>query len=210
MRIGSSAVGRSHASCSPSPRSQGRNPARDVESGHVVHDLVHLGLPWWDKAIRTLVVYFAVVGLLRVAGKRTLAQLNSFDLVVLLLLSNVVQNAIIGNETSLPGGLLGAVILITANYVVVRLTFRQRWLNKLLQGTATPLYVEGRVQERNLEHEQMTEQELVTALQRQGLELEDAERVDLEPEGTLNATRRPKPGIEDVLAALERIEQKLG
>jgi uncharacterized membrane protein YcaP (DUF421 family) len=210
MRTTSSAAARSHATCSPIEHKEGRNPAAGVESGHVVHDLVHLGLPWWDKVIRTLVVYLAVVGLLRVAGKRTLAQLNSFDLVVLLLLSNVVQNAIIGNETSLPGGLLGAVILITANYVVVRLTFRQRWLNRLLQGTATPLYEQGHVQERNLEHEQMTEQELVTALQRQGLELDDVERVDLEPEGSLNATRRPKPGIEDVLAALERIEHKLG
>ncbi len=57
-----------------------------------MHDLIHLGLPWWDKAVRTLVVYAVILGLLRVAGKRALAQLNSFDLVVLLLLSNVVQN----------------------------------------------------------------------------------------------------------------------
>jgi uncharacterized membrane protein YcaP (DUF421 family) len=174
------------------------------------HDLVHLGLPWWDKAIRTLVVYVAILFLLRFTGKRTLAQLNSFDLVVLLLLSNVVQNAIIGNETSLPGGVLGAVILLTANYVLVRQTFRHPWLNRLLQGTPTPLYEDGHVRERNLRHELITRQELVAALRRQGMDLEDVKRVDLEPEGTLNATPKPKPGIEDVLAALERIEQKLG
>jgi uncharacterized membrane protein YcaP (DUF421 family) len=176
----------------------------------MAHDLLHLGLPWWDKAIRTLVVYIAIVLLLRVAGKRTLAQLNSFDLVVLLLLSNVVQNAIIGNETSLPGGLLGAALLLGANYTIVRLTFRHRWFNWLLQGSATPLYEDGHVQERNLRHELITREEFVAGLRRQGMELSDVERVDLEPEGTLDATPKPKPGIEDVLAALERIEHKLG
>ena len=176
----------------------------------MAHDLVHLGLPWWDKALRTLVVYLAILILLRFTGKRTLAQLNSFDLVVLLLLSNVVQNAIIGNETSLPGGVLGAVILLTANYVLVRLTFRHRWLNRLLQGTSTPLYEDGRVRQRNLRHELITREELLAALRRESLELDDVERVDLEPEGTLNAKPKPKPGIPDVLAALERIERKLG
>ena len=176
----------------------------------MTHDLLHLGLPWWDKAIRTLIVYIAIVLLLRVAGKRTLAQLNSFDLVVLLLLSNVVQNAIIGNETSLPGGLLGAAILLAANYTIVRLTFRHRWLNWVFQGSATPLYEDGHVQERNLRHELITREEFVAGLRRQGMELSDVERVDLEPEGTLDATPKPKPGIEDVVAALERIERKLG
>src|SRR5919201_5005976 len=176
----------------------------------MVHDLLHLGLPWWDKAIRTLIVYIAIVLLLRFTGKRTLAQLNSFDLVVLLLLSNVVQNAIIGNETSLPGGVLGAVILLTANYALVRLTFRPPWLNRLLQGTSTPLYEDGHIRQRNLRHELITREELLAALRREGLDLGDVQRVDLEPEGTLNAKPKPKPGIDDVLAALERIEHKLG
>jgi uncharacterized membrane protein YcaP (DUF421 family) len=188
----------------------GRNLAASVEQRAVTHDLVHLGLPWWDKAVRTLVVYAVIVLLLRVAGKRTLAQLNSFDLVVLLLLSNVVQNAIIGNETSLPGGLLGAAILLSANYVLVRLTFKHGWLNRLLQGTSTTLYDEGRIEQDNLRHELMTREELVAALRRQGMELADTERVSLEPEGTFSASPKPKPGIEDVLAALERIERKLG
>ena len=175
-----------------------------------MHDLVHLGLPWWDKAIRTLAVYLGLLLLLRVAGKRQLAQLNTLDLVVLLLLSNVVQNAIIGNETSLPGGLLGAAILITGNYLLVRLAFRNRWFARMLNGTATTLYENGHVQHRNLEHELMTRQELVSALRREGMELDDVERVDLEPEGTFNAQPKPKPDIEDVMAALQRIEQRLG
>src|SRR6266702_8450134 len=174
----------------------------------MTHDLVHLGLPWWDKVLRTLVVYIVILLLLRLAGKRTLAQLNSFDLVVLLLLSNVVQNAIIGNETSLPGGLLGAVILITGNYLLVRLTFRHPRLVALLQGTPTRLYEHGEVQERNLRHELMTRGELVAALQRQGMELDEVERVDIEPEGTFTATPKEPTEMDRILAALERIEQK--
>ena len=175
-----------------------------------MHDLLHLGLPWWDKVIRTLAVYLVLLFLLRIAGKRQLAQLNSFDLVVLLLLSNVVQNAIIGNETSLPGGLLGAVILITGNYLLVRLTFSHPRLVALLQGTPTRLFEKGEVEERNLRHELMTRGELVAALQRQGMELDEVERVDLEPEGTFTATPKEPTEMDRILAALERIEQKLG
>lgn len=176
----------------------------------MAHDLIHLGLPWWDKTIRTLAVYLVLIALLRVAGKRQLAQLNAFDLVVLLLLSNVVQNAIIGNETSLTGGLLGAVILIGANYGLVRLSFRRPRVNRLLQGTSTTLYEDGHVREQNLRHELMTREELVAALRRQGMELEDVEQVALTPEGTFDASPKPKAGIDDVLAALQRIESKLG
>ena len=175
----------------------------------MAHDLIHLGLPWWDKAIRTMAVYLVLLALLRIAGKRQLAQLNSFDLVVLLLLSNVVQNAIIGNETSLPGGLLGAVILIGANYGLVRLSFRRPRVNRLLQGTSTTLYQDGHVRERNLRHELMTREELVAALRRQGMELDDVEQVALTPEGTFDASPRPKPSMDDVLAALHRIEREL-
>src|SRR3982750_253720 len=127
----------------------------------MAHDLVHLGLPWWDKALRTVVVYGALLLLLRIMGKRQLAQLNAFDLVVLLLLSNVVQNAIIGNETSLPGGILGAGFLMGANWILVRLTFRHARLTRLLQGTRTTLYDRGRVDQQALQSEQMTRGELV-------------------------------------------------
>ena len=175
----------------------------------MAHDLVHLGLPWWDKAIRTLVVYLVVLGLLRLFGKRQLAQLNAFDLVVLLLLSNVVQNAIIGNETSLPGGLLGAVILLAVNYLLVRLAFERTWLSRLLQGTSTRLYEGGRFLGRNLHRELITPEELRAALRRQGMELDDVKSVALTPEGTFDANPKQKPGIEDVMAALDRIEREL-
>jgi uncharacterized membrane protein YcaP (DUF421 family) len=175
-----------------------------------VHDLLHLGLPWWDKVVRTLVVYVGLVLMLRFFGKRQLAQLSTIDLVVLLLLSNVVQNAIIGNETSLFGGLFGAIVLIAASWVLGRLTFvssRMRWL---FLGTSTRLWHEGQIDASNLKSEQMTEKELVSVIRRQGYELRDTKTVDLEPEGTFDVDPKQKPGIEDVLAALERIERKLG
>ena len=176
----------------------------------MLHDLFHLGIPVAEKAVRTAAVYLGILLLLRVAGKRTVASLNAFDLVVLLLLSNVVQNAIIGNDNSLDGGLLGAVILLALNYGLVRLTYEHPMLERIFQGTATPLYEHEHLVERNLRHELITPEELVAATRRQGMELDDAETISLEPDGALNVTPRPKPGIEDVLAALKRIEQRLG
>ena len=82
-----------------------------------------LGLPVLEKVLRPIAVYlFLVVGL-RLAGKRELAQLNPFDLIVLLTLSNTVQNAIIGDDNSITGGLIGAATLLLVNWVVVRFLF---------------------------------------------------------------------------------------
>src|SRR3954471_14232325 len=92
-----------------------------------------------EKIIRPILVYFCLVVLLRVFGKRELAQLNPFDLVVLLSVSNTVQNAIIGDDTSLVGGLLGALTLFATNYFVVRFLFRHRRLDQIIEGAPTRL-----------------------------------------------------------------------
>ncbi|HET7573423.1 MAG TPA: YetF domain-containing protein [Gaiellaceae bacterium] len=173
------------------------------------HDLVHMGIGPGEKAIRTVAVYGGLLVLLHLAGKRSLAQLNSFDLVVLLLLSNVVQNAIIGSDDSLAGGLLGAAILVAANALLVRFAFMSPRFGKALQGGSTTLFADGEVDERALRRTAITREELVAGLRRQGLELADVERVVLEPEGALNATPRPKPGIEDVLRKLDALERRL-
>ncbi|HET8529469.1 MAG TPA: YetF domain-containing protein [Gaiellaceae bacterium] len=175
----------------------------------MVHDLVHLGISPGEKAVRTAAVYAALLLLLHLAGKRQLAQLNSFDLVVLLLLSNVVQNAVIGNDNSLLGGLLGAVILIALNYVLVRAAFMSPRFGKALQGGSTTLFDAGELDRRAMRREAITQEELVAALRRQGLELDDVERVDLEPEGTFDATPKPKPSLDDVMRKLEAIEARL-
>src|SRR5690348_17247466 len=102
-------------------------------------DMFHLGLPVAEKILRPIVVYvFLIVGL-RLAGKRELAQLNPFDLVVLLTLSNTVQNAIIGDDNSVSGGLIGAATLLFVNYGVVRFLYGHERLDQLVEGAATVL-----------------------------------------------------------------------
>jgi uncharacterized membrane protein YcaP (DUF421 family) len=177
----------------------------------VVHHLVHLGASPGEKAVRTIAVYLGLLVLLRLGGKRQLAQMNTFDLIVLLLLSNVVQNAIIGTDDSLLGGLLGATILIAANYLIVRATFLHSLATRILQGTPTPLVQGGQVDERALRHELITVAELEATLQKQGMGgLDNVEEVVLEPEGSVTVRQKEQPTLADVLAALERIEQRLG
>jgi uncharacterized membrane protein YcaP (DUF421 family) len=168
-----------------------------------------MGIGPWEKVIRTVAVYLALVLLLHLAGKREIAQLNAFDLVVLLLLSNVVQNAIIGNDDSLSGGLLGAAVLIAVNVIVVRVAFASPKVGRVLQGGPTTVIENGDIDERALRREGITHQELVAGLRRQGLELDDVEKVELEPEGIFNATPKPKPSLDDVMRKLEAIEQRL-
>src|ERR1039457_6269869 len=98
-----------------------------------------LGVPLAEKVLRPIAVYAFLVVVLRVFGKRELAQLNPFDLVVLLSLSNTVQNAIIGNDNSLTGGLIGAFTLLAVNYLVVRFLFRHRRLDQVFEGKPTVL-----------------------------------------------------------------------
>src|SRR4051794_2321298 len=100
---------------------------------------VFLPLTPFEKVLRPVLIYGALVVLIHLAGKRELAQLNSFDLAVLLLISNVVQNAMIGDDNSILGGLIGAVALIGTNYLVVRFLFRRAKLDRWLEGEPVPL-----------------------------------------------------------------------
>ena len=109
-----------------------------------------LGAPLVEKILRPVVVYFFLVVVLRVFGKRELAQLNPFDLVVLLSLSNTVQNAIIGNDNSLTGGVIGAFALLAMNYLVVRFLFRHRRLDQVFEGKPTMLIEHGKIVKHSL------------------------------------------------------------
>src|SRR5437868_12088255 len=113
-------------------------------------DMFQLGLPILEKMLRPVIVYvFLIVGL-RLAGKRELAQLNPFDLIVLLTLSNTVQNAIIGNDNSVSGGLIGAAALLAVNYLVVRFLYDHRKIDQLVEGRADILIEDGKVHEQRL------------------------------------------------------------
>jgi len=129
---------------------------------------------------------------------------------VLLLLANVVQNAVIGNDNSLLGGLFGAALLVLGNYLLVRYTFFHPRFGRTLQGRSTTLVEDGRVDHRALRRELVSRAELAAALRREGIDdLEEVDRVVLDPEGTLTPTKKPAPTLEDVLERLDRIERKL-
>jgi uncharacterized membrane protein YcaP (DUF421 family) len=175
----------------------------------MIHDLFAAGIPLGEKAIRSVAVYLFLVAVLRLAGKREIAQLNNFDFVVLLLLSNTVQNAIIGDDNSLWGGLFGAAVLVAANRLVVEASFRSRRLNRIVQGTQTVLVRNGRASRANLRHELITDEELMAAIRRQGVsKLSDVQLAALEPTGAL--TVEPEDVMGEVLARLRRIEARLG
>lgn len=173
-----------------------------------------LGAPLAEKVVRPIVVYFFLVLVLRVFGKRELAQLNPFDLVVLLSLSNTVQNAIIGNDNSLTGGLVGAFALLAINYLVVRYLFRHRRLDQLFEGKPTVLIEGGRIQKKALASELLTHSELMTVLHRQGFDsLAEVDRCVLEPGGTFYIQRKLPPRDtlqhDELMAVLNDLKGKL-
>ena len=105
----------------------------------ILSNLFDLTIPVLEKIIRPILVYlFLIIGL-RLAGKRELGQLNPFDLIVLLTISNTVQNAIIGQDNSLVGGLIGAATLLVINYLVVKMIHKNRFLERLLEGDSEVL-----------------------------------------------------------------------
>lgn len=178
------------------------------------HDIFAVGAPVLEKILRPIIIYFFLVALLRAFGKRELAQLNPFDLVVLLSLSNTVQNAIIGNDNSLTGGLIGAFTLLGVNYLVVRFLFRHRRLDQMFEGRPTVLVEHGCIVKKALAKELLTRAELLTVLHRQGFDsLEEVEHCILEPGGTFYIHRKMPPAEEvqhaAVMLRLNEIQSKL-
>ncbi len=147
--------------------------------------MFHMPLPILEKILRPMIVYLCLVFFLRIFGKRELAQLNPFDLVVLLSLSNTVQNAMIGDDNSVSGGIIGAFSLLAINWLMVRLLFRSPRLEQVFQGTEHVLIRRGRVDHKALAAELMSEQELLSAVHKQGFDsFKDVAKCVLEPNGT--------------------------
>ncbi len=172
-------------------------------------DMFILGLPVLEKIARPVIVYlFLVVGL-RLAGKRELAQLNPFDLVVLLTLSNTVQNAIIGEDNSVTGGIIGATALLLVNYLVVRFLYGHRRLDRIVEGKAEVLIENGKVKKSRLGKEFITLEELQTAAHKQGFaSLDEVQSAVLEPGGTLSFVgKKPAPEEERHVEVLKRLDQ---
>ncbi|MBI3767109.1 MAG: DUF421 domain-containing protein [Deltaproteobacteria bacterium] len=173
-----------------------------------------LSLPVLEKIVRPVLVYvFLIVGL-RLAGKRELAQLNAFDLVVLLTLSNTVQNAIIGDDTSVTGGIIGAATLLALNYVVVRFLYGHERLDRFVEGAATVLIENGAIRHDRLRKELVTVAELEMAAHKQGFaSLDDVDRAVLDPGGTVSfIAKKPSVGAtrhDDVIARLDEIARQV-
>jgi uncharacterized membrane protein YcaP (DUF421 family) len=158
-------------------------------------DMFALGVPVLEKVLRSILVYvFLIVGL-RLAGKRELAQLNPFDLLVMLTLSNAVQNAIIGDDNSVTGGIIGATALLGINWLVVRFLYRHERVDRLIEGEPDVLMANGSINEPHLEREMITRTELETAARRQGFaSLDEVDRAVLESGGGITFVgKRPKP-----------------
>jgi len=151
----------------------------------IFENMFHLPLPILEKLARPVIVYLVLVALLRLFGKRELAQLNPFDLVVLLSLSNTVQNAIIGDDNSVTGGVIGAFGLLAINWLVVRVLFRSRRLTRALEGRSTVLIRNGQIDLKAMQQETLTREELLSVVHRQGFEgLHQVRKCELEPNGT--------------------------
>src|SRR5262245_8059388 len=147
----------------------------------ILADMFVLSVPWIEKILRPVIIYLFLVVCLRVAGRRELAQLNPFDLIALLTLANTVQNAIIGDDNSVSGGIIGAAALLATNYVVVRLSYENRAIERLVEGQPVPLIDGGRVDARRLRREMITREELMATAQKQGIRsLDDVESAMLE------------------------------
>ncbi len=140
-----------------------------------------------EKILRSIAVYVFILLAFRFTGKRQVGQLTPFDLVVLLLISNVVQNAVIGPDNSLGGGLIGAVVVLALNYAFVEATYRWPWARRWLEARPTLLVHNGRVLQDALRRERVTIEDLRAALRKNGLvEPDEARFAVLEENGGIS------------------------
>jgi uncharacterized membrane protein YcaP (DUF421 family) len=177
-------------------------------------DMFGLTVPIAEKVLRPAVVYIFLVVFLRIFGKRELAQLNPFDLVVLLSLSNIVQNAFIGNDNSITGGLAGALALLAVNYLVVRFLFKHRRLDQIFEGAPTVLIEHGHVREKAMAKELLSKAELLVVAHRQGFaRLDEIDSCVLEPGGVFYIRAKQPPKEEsrhaELLTRLDALSRQI-
>jgi uncharacterized membrane protein YcaP (DUF421 family) len=177
-------------------------------------DMFVITLPILEKILRPVIVYFFLVVMLRLSGKRELVQLNPFDLVVLLTLSNTVQNAIIGDDNSVTGGVLGATSLLAVNYLTVRFLYKHKNLDQLVEGKADVLIENGQLRPEHLKKELITTAQLEAAARKQGFgSLNEVDQCILEPGGTLSFIGK-KPDVDvvrhkELLDRIDRLKEEL-
>jgi len=153
--------------------------------------MFHIAVPWCELVIRSAVVYIFLIGLLRITGKRQVGQLAPFDLVLLLVLSNAVQNSMNAGDNSLVGGLIGAVTLITLNYIVAMLTYRSKRIEALIEGRPQLIIHNGVLVKSALHEARMTHHELNAALRQAGCTcVEEVHYAVLENNGSVSVVAK--------------------
>ncbi len=149
-----------------------------------------------EKIVRPLVIYLFLLFAFRIFGKRQFASLTPFDLIVLLTISNVVQNAMIGNDNSLLGGIIGATTILVANFGVAYLTYHYPRIDRLIEGQPVILVKDGKILEENLRRELLTQQDLFNALRRNEIDpetqLESLKMVELDTDGQITVIRKTR------------------
>ncbi len=157
------------------------------------HSLLSVQIPILEKVLRTIAVYLLILLIFRLVGKRSISSLNTMDFVVMFLLSNVVQNAIIGSDNSLLGGAIGAVTLVASNSVVDRLAFTYPWFRALVEGRATEVVRNGHADHKALRRLGLRQEELDHAIRLQnGDDIAEIGNGTLQPGGQLVLTLKPE------------------
>lgn len=176
----------------------------------IANNLFDVPVPLLEKIIRPVIVYLFLILCFRLFGRRELAQLNPLDLTVLLMLSNTVQNAIIGNDNSLLGGVIGAIALLSANWSISWLAYRHPKIANLLEGEPRVLIERGEINQKAMKHEEISLQDLDEAIHREGVEhVQRVKWAHLEPSGTITVIPMDDERIELVLERISRLETLL-
>ena len=156
-----------------------------------LHDLLVPSVPLWNLILRSVIVYIAVLMLLRLSGKRQVANLGTSELVALLLISNAVQNAMNGGDNSLTGGLVLAGVLMVMSFILAALTYFSRDWERFIQGRPTLLIHHGVLQRNNLRRELLNVRELRAQLRKQGIQnIDEVEEAVLESDGYISVVRK--------------------
>ena len=180
----------------------------------MIESMFHMQLPLLEKILRPVIVYLCLIVFLRLFGKRELAQLNPFDLVVLLSLSNTVQNAIIGDDNSVSGGVIGAFALLAINWLLMRVLYKAPKITTTLQGSPTTLIKDGVVLEDALAEETLTHEELISVLNKNGFnDPSDVSECVLEPNGTFFVKGKTPTSetvhSKELMRAIEQLSREL-
>lgn len=159
--------------------------------------MFNMTIPWWELVVRGVVVYGFLLIMLRISGKRQVGQMAPFDLVLLLVLSNAVQNSMNAGDNSLIGGLISAATLIVLNYLVSLLTYRNKTLEAVIEGRPQILIHNGRLFEDEMQKAKLTHHELNAALRKSGCEcVDDVHTAILENSGVISVVPRKKTSNE--------------